>query len=107
MPPADDDPDPRPSPDTSSPTEGVATADPRALRPRLARIARELAAYEADRKRLMATSSFQSNSVVLLHVLSRFAPRVLSTSCRPATTSPRPSGSAGSSPSGSGWRSGT
>ena len=41
-----------------------------------AHIASRFAAFRADGKRLFATSSFQSNSVVLLSLLSRFAPEV-------------------------------
>ncbi len=42
----------------------------------LERIATELAGFERERLRMFATSSFQTNSVVLLHLISRFAPRV-------------------------------
>ena len=52
------------------------TSDPEPLRARTERIRSELEAYLADGKRVFATSSFQSNSVVLLHLLSRFAPQV-------------------------------
>lgn len=41
-----------------------------------ARIATRFGAFADDGKRLFATSSFQSNSVVLLSLLSRFAPTV-------------------------------
>lgn len=50
--------------------------DPPHLAPRIDRIAHELAAYAASGDRLFATSSFQSNSVVLLHLLSRLASEV-------------------------------
>ena len=43
---------------------------------KVATIHTELAAYAAAGKRLFATSSFQSNSVVLLHLLSELAPQV-------------------------------
>ncbi|MEL6343768.1 MAG: phosphoadenylyl-sulfate reductase [Myxococcota bacterium] len=42
----------------------------------LAPIAEKLAQYRADGRRLFATTSCQSNSVVLLHVLSALAPDV-------------------------------
>ncbi len=50
--------------------------DPEHLRPRIEHISAELAAYGSAGRRVMATSSFQSNSVVLLHLLSRLAPHV-------------------------------
>ena len=40
----------------------------------LTRIGDRLAAYRAEGKRLFATTSCQTNSVVLLHILSRIAP---------------------------------
>lgn len=47
------------------------------LDPRMVdRIAEELGAYRARGLRLFATSSFQTNSLVLLHLLARFAPEV-------------------------------
>ena len=58
------------------PPEAPMRVDPLSLVDRIGRIRAELNAYRADGKRLFATSSFQSNSVVLLHLLSRFAPDV-------------------------------
>ncbi len=55
----------------SAPTQA---ADPTVLVDRLVRIHAELEAYRDGGRRLFATSSFQTNSLVLLHVLSRFAP---------------------------------
>ena len=65
-----------PTPPQAPLVAGAGARDPDELRPKLARIADELAAYEAAGKRLFATSSFQTNSVLLLHVLARFAPQV-------------------------------
>jgi len=50
--------------------------DPVHLVPRVQRIADELHTFASDGKRVFATSSFQSNSLVLLHLLSRLAPHV-------------------------------
>lgn len=50
--------------------------DPPSLVERIERIRTEIVAYREDGQRMFATSSFQSNSVVLLHLLSRFAPEV-------------------------------
>jgi len=46
------------------------------FRPRLERIRAEIDAYRAGGRRLFATSSFQTNSVVLLHILGQVAPDV-------------------------------
>ena len=46
------------------------------LGPLVDAVAAELAAYRATGARMFATSSFQSNSVVLLDLLDRFAPEV-------------------------------
>lgn len=61
---------------TSSVSRGIGPVapDPTTLHDRIARIEAELDAYRADGQRVFATSSFQSNSVVLLHLLARFAP---------------------------------
>ena len=52
------------------------TVDPPALVPLLAPIEARFRDYEARGMRVFATSSFQSGSVLLLHVLSRFAKNV-------------------------------
>ena len=44
--------------------------------PQLAEIKAQLLLFQQEDRRLFATSSFQTNSVVLLHLLSRFAPEV-------------------------------
>lgn len=64
-----------PSP-TPVPLDVDARRDPEDLVPRLARIADELAAYRAAGRRPFATSSFQTNSLVLLHLIARWAPEV-------------------------------
>ncbi len=51
-----------------------ATPDPKHLRPRIQRIQEELFNYREQGLRGFATSSFQSNSVVLLHLIARFWP---------------------------------
>lgn len=57
--------------------DGSALAlDPPHLSSRISRIRDELEAYRREGKRIFATSSFQSNSVVLLHLLARLAPDV-------------------------------
>ena len=43
--------------------------------PYLDEIQQQLEEFQAQGKRLFASSSFQTNSVVLLHIISRFAPR--------------------------------
>ncbi len=63
------------APDPVAP-EALAALDPDGLGPRLAAIAATWARYRAEGRRCFATSSFQSNSVVLLHLLHRFAPEV-------------------------------
>jgi phosphoadenosine phosphosulfate reductase len=55
---------------------GADALDPSHLGERITRIRAELAAFKADGKRVFATSSFQSNSVVLLHLLARLEPEV-------------------------------
>ncbi len=55
-------------------TDANHTVDPPHLEDRIGRIRDELFAFTQDNKRMFATSSFQSNSVVLLHLLSRLAP---------------------------------
>lgn len=50
--------------------------DPAELRERIGRMAITLARYRDQGLRCFSTSSFQSNSVVLLHLLSRLAPEV-------------------------------
>ena len=44
--------------------------------PQLAEIKAQLLLFQQEDRRLFATSSFQTNSVVLLHLLSKFAPEV-------------------------------
>ncbi len=46
------------------------------FQPHLDEIAQQLAIFDQQNKRLFATSSFQTNSVVLLHILSRLAPEI-------------------------------
>ena len=68
-----------PAPGPASPRTGIVVAaglDPAHLVSRIARIQAELVAYHARGQRVFATSSFQSNSVVLLHLLARLAPEV-------------------------------
>jgi len=53
-----------------------AQVDPSHLAPRLVQIGQELDEFARAGKRMFATSSFQSNSLVLLHLLSRLAPHL-------------------------------
>ena len=57
-------------------TSPALAADPAKLAPKVMRVAKEIEAFVQQGKRLFATSSFQSNSLVLLHLLSRLAPRL-------------------------------
>ena len=43
--------------------------------PYLSEIQQQLEEFQAQGKRMFASSSFQTNSVVLLHLISRFAPQ--------------------------------
>lgn len=63
-------------PDPAAALAAAPDRDPDDLRPKLARIADELSAYRAAGQRLFATSSFQTNSLVLLHLIARLAPEV-------------------------------
>lgn len=47
------------------------------LQAKVCTIERELAAYKSSGKRICASSSFQTNSLVLLHLLSELAPEVV------------------------------
>jgi phosphoadenosine phosphosulfate reductase len=65
----------KPQPQSSS-EAALASVDPQTLATRLARIRGEFDDFRTRGLRIFATSSFQSNSVVLLHLLSRFAAEV-------------------------------
>lgn len=62
---------PEPTPSPPSPW-----AQPIPLEPLVDAVEAELRAYQAQGARLFATSSFQTNSVVLLDLLDRFAPEI-------------------------------